>query len=702
MNAAHIDRISRFRESVGSTLLVVLLLNAGFLIAAGFTGYTSLQDAQERYIDAVTKTVDLNRTLDEATSKWKAQVGAWKNVLLRGHEPEDYHSNLALFYEAERGVRKSIRALGQKSAGHEETVRLVEVFLARHQQIGLQYRDAMRIFNQAEADAHSLADRAIWQADEAVGNDLDAIDQSIEHYIKDSIQTVEDETRQTRLLLLSVVFVVVLLSLVIGFWVFNRRILIPLAIASATARRIALGDLETTVPAGRRDELGALLRSLDEMRGELERSHKKILTAQADIQRANAGLEQRVKERTTELEREIVLRKAVEERLRDSQERLAGILELAPEAVIVTNDAYKIELFNQGAERVFGIKADEIMGKSLEMLFPEQTHARFPGLFDVQSEQTDSERADGPQAEILARREDRSEFPAAISVGHLEQNGEIRFIVLMHDISDRKRTERQIITAKEEAEMANAAKTQFLAHMSHELRTPLNSIIGFSDLISSEIYGGVGDPKYSEYAGLINQSGKHLLQIIKDILDVSRIETGNMNLTLKPLDVPSVLEDCHRLMTERARHSDLTLSTSCDAGLGMAFADELRLKQIILNLLSNAIKFTPSGGRITLSARSKTPSEITIEVIDTGIGIKAKDIAKILEPFSQVGDVFSNPVEGTGLGLYISKRFAEAQNGSLEIESRPDSGTTVRVTIPTALSDVQSHEESEVGRPTYH
>jgi signal transduction histidine kinase len=239
----------------------------------------------------------------------------------------------------------------------------------------------------------------------------------------------------------------------------------------------------------------------------------------------------------------------------------------------------------------------------------------------------------------------------------------------------------ELRTAKERAEVADRAKGDFLANMSHELRTPLNAIMGFSQVIRDGLFGEI-DPRYRDYAKDIYNSGRHLLAIINDILDLTKLESGKFKLREEQMDVADILGGCLEMVRPRANETHIELFVDAAPGLPQLFADPLRIKQIMINLLSNAVKFTPSAGRVTASARRDPSGEMVLAVSDTGIGIRAEDIALALEPFGQIDSKLNRSYEGTGLGLPLVKRLTELHGGKLEIVSTPGVGTVVSIRLP--------------------
>ncbi len=256
-------------------------------------------------------------------------------------------------------------------------------------------------------------------------------------------------------------------------------------------------------------------------------------------------------------------------------------------------------------------------------------------------------------------------------------------VIVSNEITELKRAQTALINAKEDAEFANRAKTDFLANMSHELRTPLNSVIGFSELLISTDFQTLGMNSVTEYLGDINRSGRHLLRLISDILDISKIEVGELKLDEEALCLREINEECLSMIKERAHRAGTRIENYNRPPKVRLFADETRIKQIILNLLTNAIKFTGNGGKISLGWYANDDGSIYLEVVDTGTGMAKENIKIALEPFGQVANSMTREHEGAGLGLPLSRRLAELHQAELAIESDIGKGTTVRVTFPS-------------------
>jgi two-component system cell cycle sensor histidine kinase PleC len=247
---------------------------------------------------------------------------------------------------------------------------------------------------------------------------------------------------------------------------------------------------------------------------------------------------------------------------------------------------------------------------------------------------------------------------------------------------------------KTRAEEANQAKSKFLANMSHELRTPLNAIIGFSEIMESSMFGPLGSDKYREYCSDIHQSGQYLLDVINDILDMSKIEAGRIRLDAEPIELEPFLNDAMRVVSGRANDKRLKVTARIGRGIRLT-ADHRLLKQIVLNLLSNAVKFTPEGGRITIRARATAGGWVSLSIADTGIGIPEDALARLGRPFEQVESQLTKSHQGSGLGLAIAKSLTELHQGTMRIHSKLARGTMVLLRLPIKRKAAQKEELAE-------
>ena len=377
------------------------------------------------------------------------------------------------------------------------------------------------------------------------------------------------------------------------------------------------------------------------------------------------------------------LRETIAKR-KGAEAKYESILKISADAIISIDEHQTIQIFNQGAEAIFGYSAEEVLGKKLDMLLParfSKTHHSHIAAFV--SSATNSGAMKG-RRDIYGLRRDGTEFPADGYATKLDLDGEKYYTVTLTDISDRRKAEDAVRKAKEEAETSNRAKSEFLATMSHELRTPLNAIIGFSEVIKDEMNGPIGNTKYREYASDINESGQHLLELINDILDLSKVEAGMAEIHEDCINVSEVIKSVLQLVRQRAENHGLELTLESLGNLPLFYADQRKLKQILVNLLTNAIKFTKKGGKVTLTICCRPDTGYSFQVADTGIGIAHEDIPKALSQFGQIDGDLNRKYQGTGLGLPLTKALVEMHGGRLDLQSQVDVGTTVTVHFPAS------------------
>ncbi len=384
------------------------------------------------------------------------------------------------------------------------------------------------------------------------------------------------------------------------------------------------------------------------------------------------------------------------ETLRESEMKFRSVAQSANDAIISADSLGDIIFWNRGAEQIFGYEEHEMLGRSLTQCMPERYRVRHQqGLEQVR--ETGKGSVIGKTLELAGVRKDGTEFPLELSIATWRTGAGTFYTGIIRDITERRRAadalyaltvsleqkvkERtaELEVARDQAVIATRHKSEFLANMSHELRTPLNAVIGFSEVLLEKMFGDV-NPKQEEYLQDILSSGRHLLALINDILDLAKIESGRLELELNTFDLPTALQNALALVHERANRHGLRLNLELDERLGEFTADERKVRQILLNLLSNALKFTPDGGTISLIA-ALTSTAVEISVTDTGIGIAQADQEHIFKEFFQSGD-YVRKREGTGLGLALTKKFVELHGGLISVQSEKGQGSRFTFTLP--------------------
>lgn len=387
-----------------------------------------------------------------------------------------------------------------------------------------------------------------------------------------------------------------------------------------------------------------------------------------------------------------------------AERRFRRLLEAAPDAIIEVDRYGHIQLVNRVTEKIFGYERDEMLGQPVELLIPEELHARHR-LHRRNYWEHPQTRPMGTGLALEGRRKDGTRFPVEISLSPVESGDGFYVTAVIRDVTERTRVQEQLrsvqekytreLTAaneelarrNEEIERANQLKSEFLASMSHELRTPLHTIIGFSELLAEELKGPLNDNQ-KRFVGHIHKDSMHLLELINEILDLSKIEAGRLELKREVFDSHAAVEEAVSTVRPHAEAKAIRVETSVERNI-VVDADPLRFKQILLNLLSNAVKFTPEGQRIHVHARLRDHF-LEVSVADTGIGIAQEDHQAIFDKFRQVGKTTKGVREGTGLGLAITKELVEQHGGAIELESEPGKGSRFTFTIPATRSQEAS------------
>jgi two-component system, cell cycle sensor histidine kinase PleC len=372
---------------------------------------------------------------------------------------------------------------------------------------------------------------------------------------------------------------------------------------------------------------------------------------------------------------------AREEALKRSEARLLSIVEGAVDAIITCDVRGVIVSANPATCRLFGYQQD-LVGENVTLLMPDADKALHAGYIKRYLD-TGERRKLGIGREMTARKSDGTLFPVWISLSEIRLPGFHVFLAMLHDISTVKAAEKALIEARDAALLADRAKSSFLANVSHELRTPLNSIIGFADVIISQMREEENAVGYVSFATEIKRAGELLLTNISDILEIASIEAGASHIEESLVDFREAAVSAIRLISKRAQEARLSIEVDLRQEIPPLRADPVALKQVLLHLLSNAVKFTGEGGAIGISAYvDDTSGGLAVEVSDTGCGIPADRLEAIFQPFVQGDDTLSRQYEGVGLGLSLARALVERHGGSVSIKSKENVGTTVTLHLP--------------------
>ncbi len=485
---------------------------------------------------------------------------------------------------------------------------------------------------------------------------------------------------------------------VVASLAFARSMVRPIAVLQEGAQRIGAGDLEQKIEVHTGDELEALANQFNRMTERLRESY--------------TGLEHKVEERTHELKNSLDQQTAISEILRvisSSPTDVRPVLDAIAERAVQLCDASAASIYLTEGDKLRqvvsqGLASDQISHVDMLPINRDSTTGRaivdrqtihvrdmlseaaeYPLGYELSTRfghrtvlVTPLYREGQPFGAILIRRQEVRPFSDR-EIGLLRTFGDQAAIAL-----ENVRLFREIEDKSRQLEVANKHKSEFLANMSHELRTPLNAIIGFSEVLLEKMFGEI-NAKQQDYLSDIHSSGRHLLALINDILDLSKIEAGRMELEPSDFDVPTALQNAMTLVRERAQRHGIALSLDIDPAVRELRADERKFKQILVNLLSNAVKFTPDGGRVALRARP-VENGLEVSVSDTGIGIAPEDQEKVFEEFRQVGGDYKTKQEGTGLGLALARKFVELHGGVISVQSELGKGATFTFTVPWAAT----------------
>ncbi|MBL4693593.1 MAG: PAS domain S-box protein [Magnetovibrio sp.] len=432
------------------------------------------------------------------------------------------------------------------------------------------------------------------------------------------------------------------------------------------------GNESLAVEAMKAGAMDYLVKSHDTFEAIPRILHRVLREAQYDVEKKQAASALKI------LNQDLALQ--VEEHKQTARElsKLSQAVEQSPHMMYITDLKAKIQYINAKFSEMTGYTKKEVYGKNASILNSgDSARELYQDLWET------IQKGDVWRNELKDKRKNGSVFWAMVSISPIiSSQDEITHYVAVHeDITERKSVESSMHQAVLEADVANKTKTELLANMSHELRTPLNAIIGFSSSIQAEIFGPLHNEKYKEYINDIGASGQHLLELINDILDVSAIEAGKLDLNESDLEIQKLVESSVRLVQHRARQGEVDVQFKIADNLPGFHADERRMKQILLNVLSNAVKFTSKKGSVKLAVFSHPEHGLTFSIIDTGVGMDEIELIKAKLPFGQVNRGHHSKHEGTGLGLPLTKGLIELHGGTLEIISNKGIGTEVIISF---------------------
>ena len=448
-------------------------------------------------------------------------------------------------------------------------------------------------------------------------------------------------------LLLSIL-VIILIALVLITWLVSHYIVTPVVHLAEASDKMLKGNLSFRLAE-------------DEVRDEFRQLYQTLNAFAENQQHATERLEHEVTDKTT---------------------HLSSVVNSLVDGLITIDNLGSVKSFNPAAERIFGYAEGEVIGQNVKMLMPEPYHSEHDGYLK-HFHDTGVKKVIGIGREVEGRRKDGSVFPLDLAVNAMDLNGDSAFVGIIRDITERKLAEAALQQAKDTAEKANAAKSEFLSSMSHELRTPMNAILGFAQLLESHPDEQLSEEQ-AECVRHILKGGNHLLQLINEVLDMARIEAGRVTVSIEAVHPRPFVDACLEMIGSMADKRGIQIHDQTSGrDLPAVRADYTRFKQVLLNLLSNAVKYNRKNGEIWLQCKPAEADMLRLSVRDSGLGIVAEKRAEVFAPFNRLG-AEGSAIEGTGIGLTIAKQLVELMGGNIGFDSEPGVGSTFWVEFPLA------------------
>jgi PAS domain S-box-containing protein len=471
------------------------------------------------------------------------------------------------------------------------------------------------------------------------------------------------------ILLIGLIFIIVILN----------RVLKPIQqLTEATKSITSRKDFDQKVERVSNDEIGDLANSFNSMVNEIK-NHTDLL-------------EHKVKKRTQELHLSNEGLALKNTQLNESAARIRGIVDNVVDGIITIDVHGIVESFNDASEQIFGYKFSEVHGKNINMLMPEPYRTEHDSYLQNYLN-TNKSKIIGIGREVRGMRKDGSTFPMDLAVSEMFLGDRRLFTGIVRDITQRKEDEKALLRAKEVAEQANHAKSDFLSRMSHELRTPMNAILGFGQLLEYDSKEPLTESQQTKVSEIL-KGGNHLLELINEVLDLSHIESGTLSLSIENVNLDEVVRETLLFVTPLAQKRNIQIESRPldNANPIYVLADRTKLKQVLLNLMSNAVKYNCDNGSVILDYENNSKNGVLIKVTDTGKGLSKEQQTQIFEPFNRLG-VENSAIEGTGIGLTITKRLLEAMHGSISLKSEADKGSCFTIEIPEGENPLLSDRE---------
>lgn len=655
------------RTKLAVGLISILVVDLG----ASLYGFYLLTQASERESRVRETSSTIVATALSTQVHFKKQVQEWKNILLRAQEPGLFDDYVGRFAQEETRTRESLDRLIRLLSDHGQSPAAANRFLEAHRRLGEEYRAALAVFRPGDPGSQLQADRRVRRIDREPTDLIDRVVADALAHKQRVLSEIDAASEAVEWQILLTMVGVMSGAVLLLLWLIDRTIGQPIGMATAIARRVGAGDFSTPIQVRGNDEPAQMLAALQAMQESLTRS---------------------------------------QESLSRSEARSRLLLESTGEGIYGVDTDGRCTFCNPAAARMLGYRTPaELHGRNMHDTVH---HSQADGTpYPANCCKAVGTYRDGIAARVDDEtfwRADGSQFPVEYHANPIyREGGLVGAVVTFSDISARKNGEAALraahtALAEERAQLAervrrrtleldranaelartSQAKDEFLAAMSHELRTPLTSILGLSETMGDGLLGPLSKQQ-DKAVRMIHENGTHLLELINDVLDMSRVASGQMQLRWDQVPAIQLCEASLRLIAPAAKNKELKVTSNLDPQVRLVRGDSRRLKQMLINLLGNAVKFTPPGGAIGLDMSADADlGEVRIGVWDTGVGIPADQLERLFQPFVQLDSRPARQYDGTGLGLALAAGMAKLHQGRIEVQSEPGRGSRFELVLP--------------------